>query len=208
MVSIDHLNAEFYFKRDVDCVRTFFRRRFDYELDEFPVLAEIAHEYTLDLELKASGADEKPLSFGSALDEIQLNGVAADAEHDDEATSDVDEEAVAATSDDAEKAGSDIEERMSMCTVTTSIAPEEIKKRLLKVRKLASLLFSQLEIIRSRNETRQRRKSCASKANNRLYSAVDAKISMLLKNMLVGTIFNCGQMLTFVVCYRDLFCQQ
>lgn len=31
MVSTRHENAEWYFNRDVDCIRTFFKRRFGYE---------------------------------------------------------------------------------------------------------------------------------------------------------------------------------
>ena len=36
MVSTSHPNAEFYFDRDVNCIRTFFKRRFDFESDEYP----------------------------------------------------------------------------------------------------------------------------------------------------------------------------
>merc|ERR1712039_590537 len=31
MISTDHVNAEYYFNRDVECIRTFFRRRFHFE---------------------------------------------------------------------------------------------------------------------------------------------------------------------------------
>jgi len=36
MVSTRHANAEWYFNRDVDCIRTFFRRRFGYESRVWP----------------------------------------------------------------------------------------------------------------------------------------------------------------------------
>ena len=36
MVSTSHLNAAEYFDRDVQCVRTFFSRRFEFDSDEFP----------------------------------------------------------------------------------------------------------------------------------------------------------------------------
>jgi len=36
MVSTSHANAEFYFDRDVNCVRAFFKRRFNFESDEYP----------------------------------------------------------------------------------------------------------------------------------------------------------------------------
>lgn len=60
MVSIDHKNAEYYFNRDVECIRTFFAKRFHYTNDcglfeakwEDIVRDE---ENKLDVELKASG---------------------------------------------------------------------------------------------------------------------------------------------------------
>lgn len=36
MVSVDHVNAEYYFDRDVECVRRFFRKRFRFVSEEFP----------------------------------------------------------------------------------------------------------------------------------------------------------------------------
>lgn len=36
MVSIDHPNADYYFARDVECVRRFFRKRFRFESSDFP----------------------------------------------------------------------------------------------------------------------------------------------------------------------------
>jgi RIO kinase 2 len=36
MVSTRHANAEWYFNRDVECIRTFFRRRFRYESQLWP----------------------------------------------------------------------------------------------------------------------------------------------------------------------------
>ncbi|CAF5208100.1 unnamed protein product, partial [Rotaria magnacalcarata] len=41
MVSISHLNADYYFDRDVQCVRDFFRRRFNFESDHYPKFADI-----------------------------------------------------------------------------------------------------------------------------------------------------------------------
>ncbi|PIO76666.1 hypothetical protein TELCIR_01262 [Teladorsagia circumcincta] len=55
MVSIDHMNAEFYFNRDVECVRTFFKRKFDYDSDDYPKFSDITRKYNLDVELEASG---------------------------------------------------------------------------------------------------------------------------------------------------------
>jgi len=55
MVSVDHANAQWYFDRDVQCVRVFFRRRFNYESELLPVFADIAKEHNLDVEVAASG---------------------------------------------------------------------------------------------------------------------------------------------------------
>lgn len=44
MVSTAHLNAEYYFDRDVNCVRTFFKRRYLFESDEYPKFEDIKYE--------------------------------------------------------------------------------------------------------------------------------------------------------------------
>lgn len=59
MVSTEHPNAEYYFNRDVECVRTFFRRRFDFDGIEYPKLADIERAHNLDVELEASGFTKK-----------------------------------------------------------------------------------------------------------------------------------------------------
>ena len=41
MVSTSHLNAEYYFDRDVQCIRDFFKRRFNYESELFPKFSDI-----------------------------------------------------------------------------------------------------------------------------------------------------------------------
>uniref|UniRef100_A0A915KND0 Serine/threonine-protein kinase RIO2 n=1 Tax=Romanomermis culicivorax TaxID=13658 RepID=A0A915KND0_ROMCU len=55
MVSTSHPNAEWYFNRDVECVRTFFRRRFNFETDYRPYFEEVSKFSSLDIELAASG---------------------------------------------------------------------------------------------------------------------------------------------------------
>ncbi|GAC77492.1 serine/threonine protein kinase [Moesziomyces antarcticus T-34] len=45
MVSINHENAEYYFDRDVECVRRFFRKRFRYHSDEFPRFQDVVPEF-------------------------------------------------------------------------------------------------------------------------------------------------------------------
>ncbi len=41
MVSISHLNAEFYFDRDVQCIRDFFKRRFNFESELYPKFSDV-----------------------------------------------------------------------------------------------------------------------------------------------------------------------
>ncbi|XP_075037413.1 serine/threonine-protein kinase RIO2 [Mixophyes fleayi] len=55
MVSTSHSNAEWYFDRDVKCVRDFFLRRFNYESELFPTFRDIQKECSLDVEIAASG---------------------------------------------------------------------------------------------------------------------------------------------------------
>jgi RIO kinase 2 len=60
MVSTSHPNAEFYFNRDVDCIRTFFRKRFRYESVLYPVFQKDANrEFSLDVKVAASGFSKK-----------------------------------------------------------------------------------------------------------------------------------------------------
>ncbi|XP_078421839.1 serine/threonine-protein kinase RIO2 [Cetorhinus maximus] len=55
MVSTSHLNAEWYFNRDVKCIRDFFIRRFNYESELYPTFKDIRKESSLDVEIAASG---------------------------------------------------------------------------------------------------------------------------------------------------------
>ena len=78
MVSTSHINAKYYFDRDVDCVRTFFKRRFGFCADSVPTLVqalagtEKAGGAGIDDALRASGwnaAQEKVLGTLRELDE-------------------------------------------------------------------------------------------------------------------------------------------
>ena len=56
MVSTSHYNAEYYFDRDVQCVRTFFQRKFGFESSEYPQFKDYnKNENNLDVEIQASG---------------------------------------------------------------------------------------------------------------------------------------------------------
>jgi RIO kinase 2 len=56
MVSIAHKNAAFYFERDVNCIRTYFKKRFKYESTSYPnFIDHVKRVYSLDSEVAASG---------------------------------------------------------------------------------------------------------------------------------------------------------
>lgn len=66
MVSIDHTNAEMYFDRDVNCIKRFFERRFNFVSDEQgPFFSEArklaagAKSKRLDVEVEATGFSKK-----------------------------------------------------------------------------------------------------------------------------------------------------
>ncbi|KAF8237789.1 RIO1-domain-containing protein, partial [Tricholoma matsutake] len=76
MVSTSHENAEWYFNRDVECIRTFFKRRFQYESSLFPKFRKIIAEGTsegenfrLDVVVEASGFGRKDMRM---LDEVSI----------------------------------------------------------------------------------------------------------------------------------------
>ncbi|KAF8935984.1 Serine kinase [Haplosporangium bisporale] len=60
MVSIDHPNAEYYFNRDVECIRVFFKRRFQYESLLYPKFKlDTERQFDLDVQVAASGFTKK-----------------------------------------------------------------------------------------------------------------------------------------------------
>uniref|UniRef100_A0A7E4VKS2 Serine/threonine-protein kinase RIO2 n=1 Tax=Panagrellus redivivus TaxID=6233 RepID=A0A7E4VKS2_PANRE len=88
MVSIDHPNADFYFNRDVQCVRDYFRRKFNFECPDYPKFEDIERRYTLDVDLAASGfTKEMAVDLLQAYDKGNF-----DAHLEDEKSEDEDEE--------------------------------------------------------------------------------------------------------------------
>ncbi|XP_059155423.1 serine/threonine-protein kinase RIO2-like [Physella acuta] len=73
MISTSHPNAEMFFDRDVDCIRTFFLKRFSYESELYPTFSDLKRIDTLDVEVAASGFT-KDLSdaFDQTMNEIGL----------------------------------------------------------------------------------------------------------------------------------------
>eukprot|EP00003_Mantamonas_plastica_P031345 TRINITY_DN811_c0_g1_i3.p1 TRINITY_DN811_c0_g1~~TRINITY_DN811_c0_g1_i3.p1 ORF type:complete len:272 (-),score=116.16 TRINITY_DN811_c0_g1_i3:50-865(-) len=99
MISTDHLNAEFYFDRDVECVRRFFRKKFGFECEEYPQLErDTKREYNLDVAVEASGFSmehEKEL-FSEIHGEQKVDDESEEGEEEEEEEEgfEVDEEAM------------------------------------------------------------------------------------------------------------------
>lgn len=55
MMSTSHPNAEFFFERDVNCVREVFRRKFSYECAGYPKFSDLIRDDDLDAEVHCSG---------------------------------------------------------------------------------------------------------------------------------------------------------
>jgi RIO kinase 2 len=92
MISIDHPNAEDYFTRDVECIKTFFKRKFRFEADEAPRWEDVERVGKLDFEVQASGfggkltkeMDEFHREVSVATDNYRLAKADATEESDEE----------------------------------------------------------------------------------------------------------------------------
>ncbi|TCD61751.1 hypothetical protein EIP91_007977 [Steccherinum ochraceum] len=113
MVSTSHVNAEMYFNRDVECIRTFFRRRFNYESSLYPRFRSTMKEgseedggFRLDVVVAASGfkkSDERILE--EYLEQSRENEDGDEDEEDDEDEDEEEESDEEERDDDDEEAG-------------------------------------------------------------------------------------------------------
>lgn len=55
MLSTEHSDAEMYFNRDVECIKTFFKRRFRYESELYPKFSDIDRVCFLDTKVQCTG---------------------------------------------------------------------------------------------------------------------------------------------------------
>ncbi|XP_061218594.1 serine/threonine-protein kinase RIO2 isoform X2 [Neopsephotus bourkii] len=67
MISTSHTNAEWYFDRDVNCIKEFFKKRFNYESEFFPEFKDVRRECSLDREIAASGYTKEIQEDGELL---------------------------------------------------------------------------------------------------------------------------------------------
>lgn len=108
MVSIDHANAEFYFNRDVECVKRFFARRFGFTSnEEGPFFKDAKHlvgkdgARRLDVEVEASGFSRKMAKELEAyMKEHGVDGDAKDSEAVGNVTAGSDEQSDGQNDDD------------------------------------------------------------------------------------------------------------
>ncbi|XP_068167249.1 serine/threonine-protein kinase RIO2 [Antennarius striatus] len=84
MVSTSHPNAEWYFDRDVKCVRDFFAKRFNYESELFPTFKDIRRSCSLDVEVSASGFTKDLERDGALLHPAGPEGNDDEEDEDDE----------------------------------------------------------------------------------------------------------------------------
>ncbi|KAI5477943.1 hypothetical protein MNV49_005733 [Pseudohyphozyma bogoriensis] len=112
MVSTDHVDAEYYFNRDVQCIRTFFSRRFKYESSMYPrfssTVKDGVKEFDLDVEVAASGftkGERKALE--EYMEEVGASGMGGESgSEEEEEHSDVSDE------EEEEEEGEDVEEEV------------------------------------------------------------------------------------------------
>ncbi|KAJ5654053.1 Serine/threonine-protein kinase rio2 [Penicillium lividum] len=110
MVSIDHMNAEMYFDRDVNCVKRYFQRKFHFVSDvPGPTFAQARKKFIknpgkrLDVEVEASGFSRKMArELEKYMQEVGVDGDAGSREDGDEGEGSSDED-----EDEDEESGSE-----------------------------------------------------------------------------------------------------
>ncbi|XP_066257734.1 uncharacterized protein RIOK2 [Euwallacea similis] len=55
MMSTEHANAEMYYERDINCIKQFFKKRFNYESENYPKFSDIERMDVLDAEVACTG---------------------------------------------------------------------------------------------------------------------------------------------------------
>lgn len=89
MMSTSHANAEWYFDRDVQCVREFFKKRFGYESELFPKFSDIERDDVLDLETAATGfSKEVKEELEEAVEQMKRANLKEENRGDDESDDD------------------------------------------------------------------------------------------------------------------------
>jgi len=86
MISTAHPEAKYYFERDVNCIRDFFKRRFNFESELAPTFDDVERVDALDAEVAASGVTkqmEKDLRMEYGIDEENSDNESESEEEED-----------------------------------------------------------------------------------------------------------------------------
>lgn len=154
MMSTEHANAEFYFNRDVNCVKEFFKKRFNYESETYPTFSDIERTDNLDAEVFCTGftkemAKDINLELGIEKSSEESDSESGDEFHDtEEIVEDSNYTSIEtimkelrndkmSKSDCQEECGNDSTENddfesRSVRSTATTIHPDEIKRRIKK----------------------------------------------------------------------------
>ncbi|XP_034662748.1 serine/threonine-protein kinase RIO2 [Drosophila subobscura] len=87
MMSTAHENAEFFFDRDVNCVREMFRRKFAYESEDYPKFSDLVRDDDLDAEVHCTG-----YGFTKEMEQDLLQEYGMVEQSEDEDDEDIDQE--------------------------------------------------------------------------------------------------------------------
>jgi len=112
MVSTAHPQAEYFFNRDVTCIRDFFRRRFGYESELAPTFEDVVRVDALDAEVSASGVTkqmEKDLLAEHGDDSSSEND---EENYDDEENQDQPPDILSSDEEEAENSGDETKDEV------------------------------------------------------------------------------------------------
>lgn len=178
MVSIDHPNADYYFERDVDCVRRFFRKRFRFESDEYPKFDEVVatmpkDKPRLDELTKASG-------YGNVTDDVLSQHIESmrihggeiaegenDDDEDDDDEDDDDDENEKEDDDDEEEDEEENDEDNDDALETASRAPHTSSRPKLDSSDIATRVAASQVRTSRREQKHHGRKAQATKTGRR-----------------------------------------
>ncbi|KAL4227284.1 Serine/threonine-protein kinase RIO2 [Mactra antiquata] len=138
MISTSHFNAEWYFNRDVNCIREFFTKRFNYTSELYPKFSDLKRSGDLDVEVSASGfTKDLAAKFDEAAEEFNIlggpdnpreDGVDVsdeDNDDDDDDDDDENEENSESAREEAKKDKDDIENNENVLNVTDAVDETE-----------------------------------------------------------------------------------
>ncbi|XP_066139273.1 uncharacterized protein RIOK2 [Euwallacea fornicatus] len=155
MMSTEHANAEMYYERDINCIKQFFKKRFNYESENYPKFRDIERIDILDAEVACTGFTKqmaKDINLELGLEDSSDKSLSSDDEHFHESsnkndfnnefgpleitkdgTQDLSKTNLSERNisfDDSEF--EDLLELRSVRSTTTTIHPDEIKQRVKK----------------------------------------------------------------------------